>query len=88
MACNIHNAYLAAEFIKRVWVVAGPEFGLEAGQCMAFKKSLYELKRYGASFRAQLVETLYSIGYKPSYAFPDVRIRSAVYRTYRFTWIS
>ena len=36
------------------------------------------LKRSGALFRAFLAETLYDIGYKPTWADPDVWLRPAV----------
>ena len=27
LACDIHNAYLTALFIEKIWTFAGPEFG-------------------------------------------------------------
>jgi hypothetical protein len=78
MACDIQNAYLMADCRERVWIVAGPEFGSEAGKNMLVKKALYGLKSSGAAFRAFLAETLDAMGYKPSYADPDVWLRPAV----------
>ena len=78
MACDIQNAYLTAECRERVWMVAGPEFGSEAGHNMIVRKALYGLKSSGAAFRAHLAETLDAMGYKPSYADPDVWLRPAV----------
>ena len=45
---------------------------------MLIKKALYGLKSSGAAFRAFLAETLDAMGYKPSYADPDVWLRPAV----------
>ena len=78
LACDIQNAYLTADCRERVWIIAGPEFGSEAGNNMIVKKALYGLKSSGAAFRAFLAETLDATGYKPSYANPDVWIRPAV----------
>ncbi len=78
LACDIQNAYLTADCRERVWIIAGPEFGSEAGKNMIVKKALYGLKSSGAAFRAFLAETLDAMGYKPSYADPDVWIRPAV----------
>ncbi len=78
MACDIQNAYLTADCRERCWTIAGPEFGSEAGTPMLIKKALYGLKSSGAAFRAHLAETLDAMGYKPSYADPDVWMRPAV----------
>jgi hypothetical protein len=78
LACDIQNAYLTADCRERVWILAGPEFGSEAGQNMLVKKALYGLKSSGAAFRAHLAETLDAMGYRPSYADPDVWLRPAV----------
>ena len=78
LACDIQNAYLCADCRERIWTRAGPEFGSEAGQPMLVKKALYGLRSSGAAFRALLAETLDKLGYKPSYADPDVWLRPAV----------
>jgi hypothetical protein len=78
LACDIQNAYLAADCRERVWTIAGTAFGSEAGQTMLITKALYGLKSSGAAFRAHLAETLDAMGYKPSYADPDVWLRPAV----------
>jgi hypothetical protein len=78
MACDIQNAYLTADCREKCWTAAGPEFGSEAGLPMIIKKALYGLKSSGAAFRAHLAETLDAMGYKPSYADPDVWLRPAV----------
>ena len=45
---------------------------------MLVKEVSYRFKGYGAAFRERLTETLDTIGYKPSYADPDVWICPAV----------
>ena len=78
LSCDIQNAYLTAPCRERIYTVAGPEFGSEAGSIMLVKKALYGLKSSGAAFRAHLAETLYDLNYKPTKADPDVWIRPAV----------
>jgi hypothetical protein len=78
MACDIQNAYLCADCRERIWTRAGTEFGSEAGTPMLVIKALYGLRSSGAAFRALLAETLVKLGYKPSYADPDVWMRPAV----------
>ena len=41
LSFDIQNAYLEADCRKQVWVVAGPEFGFEAGNNMLVRKVLY-----------------------------------------------
>ena len=78
LAGNIQNAYLTAKFREKIWTIAGPEFGSDAGKLMIVVRALYGLKSSGAAFRALLAETLYDIGYTPSKADPDVWLRPAV----------
>jgi hypothetical protein len=77
LACDIQNAYLTADCRERVWILAGPEFGSEAGQSMLVKKALHGPKSSGAAFRAHLAETLDAMGHRLSYADPDVWLRPA-----------
>jgi hypothetical protein len=78
LSCDIQNAYLSADCRERIYYVAGPEFGSEAGSIMIVKKALYGLKTSGAAFRAHLAETLYELNYIPTKADPDVWIRPAI----------
>jgi hypothetical protein len=78
MSCNIQNAYLKADCREKIWTVAGPEFGSEAGTILLVKKKApYGLKSAGAAFRSLLADTLMDIGYKPTKADPNVWIRPA-----------
>ncbi len=78
LACDMQNAYLTADCREKVWIMAGPEFGPEAGKNMLVKKALHGLKSSGAAFRAHLAETLDAMGHRPTYADPDVWLRPAV----------
>ena len=78
MACDIQNAYLMADCHKKIWTIAGLEFGSEKGTPMIIRKALYGLKLSGAAFWAHLAETLHDIGFRSSKADPDVWLRPAV----------
>ena len=78
MACDIQNADLTADCRKKIWTRAGPEFGSESGTIMLICKALYGLKSLGSAFCAHLAETLYDIGFVPTWAVPDVWRRPAV----------
>jgi hypothetical protein len=72
---DVGNAYLHADCREKIWTVAGPEFGSDAGSVMIVKKALYGLKSSGAAWRALFASTLIDLGFKRSYADPDVWIR-------------
>jgi hypothetical protein len=78
MACDVQNAYLTADCREKIWTIAGPEFGSEAGTIFIVKKALYGLKSAGAAFRSLLADTLMDMGYQPTKADPDVWLRPAV----------
>ena len=78
LACNIKNAYLTAKCREKIWTIAGPELGSDAGKIMIVVRAFYGHKSSGAAFRALLTRTLYDIGYTPSKADPDVWIRPEV----------
>ena len=78
LGCDIQNAYLTAKCREKCWTRAGPEFGSEEGKIFIIVRALYGLKSSGAAFRALLCEKLWELGYRPSYADPDVYMRPAV----------
>ena len=78
LGCDIQNAYLTAPCREKIWCIAGPEFGSEAGTPMLVVRALYGLKSSGAAFRAFLADKLYDLGYQPSEADPDVWMRPAI----------
>ena len=72
LACDIQNAYLTAKCHEKIYTIAGPEFGSDAGKIMIVTRSLYGLKSSGAVFRALLAEVLWDLGYMPSKEDSDV----------------
>jgi len=39
LAANVGNAYLNADCRKKIWTIAGPEFGSKAGTVMIIEKA-------------------------------------------------
>jgi hypothetical protein len=78
LSCDIQNAYLTADCRERIYCIAGPEFGSDAGSIMIIRKALYGLKTSGAAFRAHLAETLFELNYTPTKGDPDVWIRPGI----------
>jgi len=59
-----------------VFIVAGPEFGLELeGRILLIAKSLYGLKSSAAHWHEELAQTLRDIGFEPSKANYDLWIK-------------
>ncbi len=78
MSADIGNAYLQAPARKKVHTTAGPEFGPNRkGQTVIIVRAMYGLKSSGAAWHTQLSSTLHSMGFKPTFADPDVWIRHA-----------
>jgi hypothetical protein len=77
LVCDIEGAYLTAKCRERIYVKAGPEFGSEQDSTMIVKMALYGLKSSGAAFRSKLAGVLDDLGYRPSYADPDVWLKAA-----------
>ena len=76
---DVGNAYLEAYTTEKVCFRAGKEFrefGLE-GHMLVIEKALYGLRTSGARFHAKFADTLRQLGFKPSYADPDVWLRDA-----------
>jgi hypothetical protein len=78
LVCDIEGAYLTAKCREKVYIKAGPEFGSEEGKIMIVRMALYGLKSSGAAFRSKLAGVLHDLGYRPSYADPDVWLKAAV----------
>ena len=77
-SCDIKNAYLTAPCKGKYYIIAGEEFGSDAGKVMKVVRALYGLPESGASFRSYLSEHLHDLGYSSSLADPDVYLRPAV----------
>ena len=78
LACDILNAYLTAPCREKFYCVAGPEFGSDRGKTMLVTRALYGLKSSGAAFRSFLADHLHDMGFRSSFADPDVWMRPAV----------
>ncbi len=74
---DIASAYLTAETSERVFIKAGPEFGVLAGRILIVKKALYGLKMSGVCFHQRASRCLREMGFTQSYADADVWMRDA-----------
>ncbi len=78
LAADVGNAYLQAPTREKVHTTAGPEFGpSNVGRTVIIVRAMYGLKSSGAAWHAKLGETLREMGFKPSYADPDVWMKPA-----------
>ena len=84
LVTNIQNAYLSAPARERVYIIAGPEFGVHVGKFLQITRALYGLKTSGASLQSQLRADLREMGYQSSLADPDVYLRAR--RTHNFDY--
>jgi hypothetical protein len=73
LSADIGSAYLQAPTREKVHTTAGPEFGpTRQGQSVIIVRAMYGLKSSGATWHAQLSETLYGMDFKPTLADPDI----------------
>jgi hypothetical protein len=66
MAADVGNAFLYRRTKEKVYIIAGPEFGKDAGKQMIIKKSLHGLKTSAAWFHEVLSAKLRKMGFQPS----------------------
>jgi len=78
VAADIGNAYLQAETKEKVYTIAGHEFGELQGKTIIIVRALYGLKSSGAAWHDHFAQTLHDLGFKTSYADPDVWLRPNV----------
>jgi hypothetical protein len=71
-AGDVGNAFLYGKTREKVFVIAGEEFGKDAGKRMIIDRSLYGLKSSSARFHEHLSIRLRQMGYRPSKADPDL----------------
>jgi hypothetical protein len=62
LAADIQNAYLNAGTKERVYTMAGPKFGANAGRPVLIVRALYGLKSSGARWGDHILGTLRSGG--------------------------
>jgi hypothetical protein len=72
---HVGNAFLYGKTREKVYVIAGPEFGDDAGKQMIIDKGLYGLRTSGARFHEPLSAKLRNLGFVPSKADDDLWIR-------------
>eukprot|EP00978_Attheya_sp_CCMP212_P015199 scaffold39151_cov46-Attheya_sp.AAC.1 len=73
---DVGNAFLYGKTREKVYVIAGPEFGDDAGKRMIIDKGLYGLRTSGARFHEHLSAKLRTLGFVPSKADDDLGIRA------------
>ena len=74
-AADVGNAFLYGKTREKVFIIAGREFGTDAGRKMIIDGGLYGLKTSAARFHEHLSTKLRSMGYKPSKADTDFWIK-------------
>ena len=74
-AGDVGNAFLYGKTNEKVYVIAGPEFGVHQGKRMIVDRSLYGLKSSAARFHEHLSTKLRKLGFRPSKADPDLWYR-------------
>ena len=78
LSADVQNAFLTAPNKEKVYLRAGPEFGINEGKTYIVTKALYGLKSASASFRSYVADALDNAGYRLSPADPDVWLRPAL----------
>ena len=74
-AADVGCAFLHGRTKEKYCIRAGPEFGDRQGKYLIIYGSLYGLRSSAARWHEYLSETLVKMGFKPSKADPDLRIK-------------
>jgi hypothetical protein len=69
---DVLNAYITAPITKKVWMVLGPEFCINAGESAFIVPTLHGLKSAGAAFCTHLTSFMHQMGYTSYKADPDL----------------
>lgn len=72
---DVGNAFLYARTNEKCYIIAGQEFGENAGQPMIIDKGLYGLRTSSARFHEHLAKQLREMGFTPSLYDTDLWIR-------------
>ena len=64
--------------LKKIYIIAGEEFGSEAGSIMIVKMSLYRFMTSGEAIRDTLAQDLYDMNYRPLREDTIVCMRPAI----------
>jgi hypothetical protein len=72
-ACEIENVFLHGKTKEKVYITAGPEFGVDLnGKNLIIDKYLYGLRISAARFHEHLSESLLRLGFKKTKHDPDI----------------
>ena len=71
-AADVSTAFLYGKTREKVYVIAGPEFGEQAGTPMIIDKGLYGLKTSSGRFHEHLSAKLRRMDFKPCKADHDL----------------
>ena len=74
-ATDIGNAYLEAMTKEKLYIIAGPEFGILQGHILVIRKALYGLRSSGKRWHERFSDCLRAEGFQPCKAEPDIWIR-------------
>ena len=69
---NIGNAYLEAYTSKKLYIIAGPEFGELESHILIISKALYGSRTSRLRWHQQFLDCLHDMGIGPSKAEPDI----------------
>ena len=72
LGADIRNDFLITKCTEKVCFKAGTEFTSREGMWVIIVRTLYGINISGASFRAHLANTLWTMGFKPTISNPDV----------------
>ena len=72
LSCAIYIAYFEASYDKKLWTVAGKEFGRLDGTPMWINQELYGLKSVGNYWHKALSTTLSNMNFEPIRTDPDI----------------
>ncbi len=71
-ATDIGNAYLEAKTQEKVFIIAGPEFGVLEGHTLIIFKALYGLRTSRLCWHKHFANCLRDMGFNPCKAKPDI----------------
>ena len=72
---DVRNAYLEAFTDKKIFIIAGDEFGSRAGHTLVISKTLYGLKSSGKRWWERCSQILADMGFISSWAEDDIWLR-------------
>jgi hypothetical protein len=89
-ACDIGNAFLYGKIKEKVYITAGPEFGVDLyGKNLIIDKSLYGLKTSAARFHEHVSQLLLRLGFKKTKHDPDLwMVYKSSHYEYLVTYVS